>query len=155
MSILAHASRLKIDRDHLIGYSPGAPTELVDAQADLWSYACFTAVLLHDIGKPAVDQVVTLFDKHGRALGPWDPWSGPMQAQTYEARFVRNRNYQMHERAAPLLARLIVPPEGFRWLTSEREVLASSSTVGAGVTGKTSIKSRDGFVRRLKCSATS
>ncbi len=122
---------LKLRRGHLL--PPGAPTELIDAQADLWSYACFTAVLLHDIGKPAVDQVVTLFDKHGRALGPWDPWSGPMQAQTYEARFVRNRNYQMHQRAAPLLARLIVPPEGLRWLASEREVLAAWLAVISGI----------------------
>jgi integrating conjugative element relaxase (TIGR03760 family) len=114
---------LKLRRGHLL--PPGAPTELIDAQADLWSYACFTAVLLHDIGKPAVGQVVTLFDKRGGELGPWDPWSGPMQAQTYEARFVRTRNYRMHQRAAPLLARLIVPPEGFRWLASEREVLAA------------------------------
>ncbi|MGH8468766.1 MAG: MobH family relaxase [Gammaproteobacteria bacterium] len=122
---------LKLRRGHLL--PPGAPTELIDAQADLWSYACFTAVLLHDIGKPAVDQVVTLFDKRGGELGPWDPWSGPMQAQTYEARFVRNRNYQMHQRAAPLLARLIVPPQGFRWLASEREVLAAWLAVISGM----------------------
>ncbi len=122
---------LKLRRGHLL--PPAAPTELIDAQADLWSYACFTAVLLHDIGKLAVDQVVTLFDKHGRALGPWDPWSGPMQAQTYEARFVRNRNYQMHQRAAPVLARVIVPPEGFRWLASEREVLGAWLAVISGM----------------------
>ena len=122
---------LKLRRGHLL--PPGAPTEIIDAQADLWSYACFTAVLLHDIGKPAVDQKVDLFDKHGRALGPWDPWSGPMHADAYEARFVRNRDYRMHQRAAPLLARFIVPPEGFRWLTSEREVLAAWLAVISGM----------------------
>jgi hypothetical protein len=47
---------------------PGAPTEVIDAQADLWSYACFTAVLLHDIGKPAVDQAC------GQAGSPWGEW---------------------------------------------------------------------------------
>ncbi|MGH8567911.1 MAG: MobH family relaxase, partial [Gammaproteobacteria bacterium] len=114
---------LKLRRGHLL--PPGAPTEIIDAQADLWSYACFTAILLHDIGKPAVDQAVTLFDERGRELGPWDPWAGPMQADAYEARFVPNRNYRLHQRAAPLLARLIVPLEGFRWLTAEREVLAA------------------------------
>ena len=39
----------------------------------------------------------------------------------------------MHQRAAPLLARLIVPPEGFRWLTSEREVLAAWLAVISGM----------------------
>ncbi|MGH8644077.1 MAG: MobH family relaxase [Gammaproteobacteria bacterium] len=114
---------LKLRRGHLL--PPAAATEVIDAQADLWSYACFTAILLHDIGKPAVDQKVDLFDKHGRKLGRWDPWVGPMQAQNYEARFLRNRTYRLHQRAAPLLARFIVPPEGFRWLTSERDVLTS------------------------------
>lgn len=114
---------LKLRRAHLL--PSGAPTEVIDAQADLWTYACFTAVLLHDIGKPAVDQVVTLFNKHGRTLGPWDPWSGPMQAYAYEARFLRGRDYRLHLKAAPLLARFIVSPEGLRWLTSERAVLAA------------------------------
>lgn len=114
---------LKFRRAHLL--PSGAPTEVIDAQADLWTYACFTAVLLHDIGKPAVDQVVTLFDKHGRTLDPWDPWSGPMQAYAYEARFLRGRDYRLHLKVAPLLARFIVPPEGLRWLTSERAVLAA------------------------------
>lgn len=122
---------LKLRRAHLL--PPGAPTEVIDGQADLWSYACFTAILLHDIGKPAVDQIVTLFDQHGRKLGPWDPWVGPMRADTYEARFVPNRNYRMHQHAAPLLARLIVPPQGVRWLTSEREVLAAWLAVMSGM----------------------
>ena len=121
---------LKLRRAHLL--PPGAPTEVIDAQADLWSYACFTAVLLHDIGKPAVDQVVTLFDERGRELGPWDPWCGPMQAYAYEARFVRKRDYRLHQRAALLLARFVVPPEGFRWLTLERAVLAAWLSVVSG-----------------------
>jgi Putative helicase len=102
---------LKLRRAHLL--PPGAPTEAIDAQADLWSYACFTAILLHDIGKPAVDQLVALFDERGRELGPWDPWSGPMQAYAYEARFVRKRDYRLHQRAAPLLTHFIVPPRDF------------------------------------------
>ncbi len=121
---------LKLRRAHLL--PPGAATETIDAQADLWSYACFTAVLLHDIGKPAVDQKVELFDKHYSSLGSWDPWAGPMQADAYEARFVRNRNYRLHQRAAPLLARFIVPVEGLRWLTAEREVLTAWLSVISG-----------------------
>ncbi|MGH8578780.1 MAG: MobH family relaxase [Gammaproteobacteria bacterium] len=114
---------LKLRRAHLL--PPGAATEVIDAQADLWSYACFTAVLLHDIGKPAMDQKAELFDKHNGSLGPWDPWAGPMHADAYEARFVRNRNYRLHQRAAPLLARFIIPVEGLRWLTAEREMLTA------------------------------
>jgi integrating conjugative element relaxase (TIGR03760 family) len=114
---------LKLRRAHLL--PPGAPTEVIDAQADLWSYACFIAILLHDIGKPAVDQKVELFDKHGREFGLWDPWAGPMRAYAYEACFLQGRDYRLHLKAAPLLARFIVPPEGLGWLTSERTVLAA------------------------------
>ncbi|MGH8627316.1 MAG: MobH family relaxase [Gammaproteobacteria bacterium] len=122
---------LKLRRGHLL--PPGAATEVIDAQADLWSYACFTAVLLHDIGKPAVDQKVELFDKHNSSLGPWDPWAGSMEAYAYEARFVRNRNYHLYQRAAPLLARFIVPVEGLRWLTAEREVLTAWLAIIDGI----------------------
>ncbi len=122
---------LKLRRAHLL--PPGAATEVIDAQADLWSYACFTAVLLHDIGKPAVDQKIELFDKHNSSLGPWDPWAGPMRADAYEARFVRNRNYRLHQRAAPLLARFIIPVEGLHWLASEREVLTAWLSVISGM----------------------
>ncbi len=90
-------------------------------------------MLLHDIGKPAVDQKVELFDKHNGSLGPWDPWAGPMEAYAYEARFVRNRNYRLHQRAAPLLTRLIIPVEGLCWLTGEREVLTAWLNVISGI----------------------
>jgi Putative helicase len=74
-----------------------------------------------------------LFDSHGRELGHWDPWAGSMKAHAYKARFLRGRNYRMHQRAALLLARFMVPPEGFRWLTSEREVLAAWLAVISGM----------------------
>jgi len=122
---------LKLRRGYLL--PSGVAAETIDAQAELWSYACFTAVLLHDIGKPATDQKVELFDKHNGSLGPWDPWAGPMQADAYEARFVRNRNYRLHQRAAPLLARFIIPVEGLRWLTAEREILSAWLSVISGI----------------------
>ncbi len=122
---------LKLRRGHLL--PPGAATEVIDVQADLWSYACFTAVLLHDIGKPAMDQKVELFDKQNGSLGPWDPWAGPMRGEAYEAHFVRSRNYRLHQRAAPLLARFIIPVEGLRWLTGERAVLTAWLRVISGM----------------------
>jgi hypothetical protein len=69
-------------------------------------------------------------DERGRELGPWDPWSAPMRAYAYEARFVRKRDYRLHQRAAPLLARFVVlptsptPPEPLEAAVGSQEVAA-------------------------------
>ena len=46
--------------------------------------------------------------------------------------FRRGRRYRLHARAAPLLARLILPEVGLKWLTSEHVVL---TTWLAAITG--------------------
>jgi integrating conjugative element relaxase (TIGR03760 family) len=117
------ATALKLRRGHILPAE--APTELIKPQTELWSYATFTAALLHDIAKPAVDHEVDLFDAAGSSLGPWDPWAGPMPAPAcwYGMRFRRGRRYRLHARAAPLQARWILPETGLKWLTSEHGVL--------------------------------
>jgi integrating conjugative element relaxase (TIGR03760 family) len=107
----------------------GAEPERIGTVHDLWTYAVFTAAVLHDIGKPAVDQEVVLYDGHGRALGPWDPWCGPMSqlpgCRGYAIRFRRGRRHRFHERASPLLAHHIVPARGLAWLSSDQDVFGS------------------------------
>ena len=105
----------------------GAEPERLARSQDLWTYAVFTAALLHDIGKAAVDQRVLLFDARKRPLGIWDPWQGPVDQRIawYRVEFVRGRTHGLHERVAPLLARFIVPVTGLSWLASNREVLAA------------------------------
>ena len=94
----------------------GAEPERIGKAHDLWTYAVFTAAVLHDIGKPAVDQEVMLFNAEGRVLGPWDPWSGPMsrtpRCHGYAVCYRRGRRHRFHERAAPLLVHHIVPDCG-------------------------------------------
>lgn len=107
----------------------GAEPERIGKVHDLWTYAVFTAAVLHDIGKPAVDQEVVLYDGHGRALGPWEPWCGPMSqapgCRGYAVRFRRGRRHRFHERAGPLLAHHIVPDRGLAWLSSDQEVFGA------------------------------
>ncbi len=119
------ANALALRRGHLL--PQGAEPERLARGQDLWTYAVFTAALLHDIGKPAVDQRVLMLDARQRPLGTWDPWQGPMnrRALWYRVEFVRDRTRGLHERVAPLLARFIVPAAGLSWLASDREVLAA------------------------------
>lgn len=97
--------------------------QLAETQ-DLWTYATATAALLHDLGKPVVDQVVTLFDADGRDTGRWNPLAGPMPKATalYSVDFVRGRRYRLHARLPPLLVQFIVPPIGLEWLTRDLDV---------------------------------
>jgi len=107
----------------------GAEPEQIGKVHDLWTYAVFTAALLHDIGKPAVDQEVMLFDAAGRTLGPWDPWSGPMSRTAhchgYAVSYRCGRRHRFHERATPLLVHHIVPDRGLAWLASDQGLFAA------------------------------
>ena len=121
LEIVAHA--LTIRRGHLLPQE--ANPERLAREQDLWTYAVFSAALLHDIGKPVVDKCVTLFDAKRHPLGDWDPWQGPMveHGVWYRVDFVRKRNHGLHERVTPLLSRMILPSVGVSWLASNPEVL--------------------------------
>lgn len=109
-------------RVHLLPH--GAEPEVISQRQHRWTYAVFSAALLHDVGKPAVDQTVMLFDEAQRQRNTWDPWGGPMKTgMWYRVSFVRGRRYRMHEAVAPLLARLILPQPGISWLAEDHEVL--------------------------------
>ena len=88
LEVVIHA--LSIRRGHLL--PQGADAEEITAKKDLWTYAIFTAALLHDIGKPLMDQAVTLYDRDGRELGTWDALTAPMNGDGwYRIRYRKDR----------------------------------------------------------------
>lgn len=103
----------------------GATAEALSRLQDVWTYACVSAALLHDVGKPLADQQITMFSVNHTPLGQWRPTDGPMGqlAKYYRIEFIAKRKYQRHERLTPLLAWHIVPAEGLRWLSSEPEAM--------------------------------
>lgn len=126
------ATALSLRRGHLL--PSGAEPERQYRQQDLWTHAVFAAALLHDIGKPLVDQRIELFDRDGQSLGAWNPWMGAMSAPaiTYRVSFCRERDYRLHERLAPLLVRQIIPARALAWLAGERAVLSALLATLAG-----------------------
>ncbi|MFN2348849.1 MAG: MobH family relaxase [Thioalkalivibrio sp.] len=114
----------------------GGTPERIAQNQDVWTYAVATAALLHDIGKPAVDQQVSLYDVQGHALGRWEPWLGPMTTvdgcQRYSLAFRRGRKYRFHEQAAPLLAHQIIPARGIAWLARDHELFSAWLATIAG-----------------------
>lgn len=126
--LLSHAlevalEAMKLRRGALL--PPGASAEELARLQDVWTYACVSAALLHDVGKPLADQRVTLFGADHAPLGQWNPTDGPMgqPARYYRVEFVARRRYRRHERLSPLLAGHIVPVEGLRWLVGEPEAM--------------------------------
>jgi integrating conjugative element relaxase (TIGR03760 family) len=126
--LLSHAlevvlEAMKLRRGALL--PPGASAEELARLQDVWTYACVSAALLHDIGKPLADQRITLFGADHAPLGQWKPTDGPMgpPARYYRVEFVARRRYRRHERLTPLLAGHIVPAEGLRWLAGEPEAM--------------------------------
>jgi len=72
---------LAIRRSYLL--PPDRSPEVIACAGDRWTYGVFLAALLHDIGKPATDLEVSLYDRNGRSCGNWNPNAGPMQAARY------------------------------------------------------------------------
>jgi len=122
LEVVIHALRNR--RGHLL--PQGGDAEEITAKKDVWTYAVFSAALLHDIGKPLMDQTVILYDKHGRELGVWNALTTPIvDAHWYRIRYRKDRLYRLHERAALLLTNLILPSAALNWLSTDRTVLAA------------------------------
>ena len=100
----------------------GACAEVIEEQKELWTYAIFTAAMLHDIGKPLTDQIIIIVsEKPERA---WTPLTETMSEGTiYRVSFRRGRKYRSHENVALLLASKILPDSGMNWIASNNDVL--------------------------------
>ncbi|MDA3919742.1 MAG: TraI domain-containing protein [Salinisphaera sp.] len=102
----------------------GEAPEVQSRLQDLWTYACFTAALLHDLGKPVTDQHITLYDVNSRRRRAWSPVHGAMPiGSIYGIEFNPKRVYRHHERIPPLLAHHLIPVNGLQWLASDQDVL--------------------------------
>ncbi len=114
---------------------PDSDPSVVSRQAELWSYAVFSAALCHDIGKAVVDQTVHRFDARRRPLGVWNPWSGAMtNTAYYRVTFVHGRQYGRHQLVGPFVARSVIPDAALEWLGSEREVVSAWIACLSGAT---------------------
>lgn len=87
----------------------------------LIKYAVFTAALLKDIGRVISQQHITIVDADGNYLQDWNPMSGPMlgQGEFYKIYQISQRYLRIESEATPLLARQLIPREGFLWLSSD------------------------------------
>jgi len=101
----------------------GAPAEEIASQQDLWSYATVTAALLHDVGKPIADLVVTYISPANTQPQVWQPLTSMLPTGShYRFRFSAQREYHRHALMPPLLVHRILPQVSLDWLASEPAV---------------------------------
>jgi len=102
---------------------PGASAEEIARQQDLWTYAIATSALLHDVGKPITDIVVTYVVPAEGKPQRWQPLTTSLPAGAhYRFRFNPQRQYHRHALIPPLLAHRLLPRAGLDWLASEPTV---------------------------------
>ena len=119
-SLEAGLNALKIRQGKMLPV--GSSSEVIEEQKELWSYAVFTAAMLHDVGKPLTDQTITIISETPeRILYPLTEKLS--MNDEYKIEFRRGRKYRSHENIALLLAPKIVPIAGLNWIASNQDVL--------------------------------
>ena len=92
----------------------------------LWQYALYTAALLQGIGKLQNDYSVKRYDSNGQLVQPWNPLLTSLTSagNYYTYAFEKEVGIDFRKRLNLLIARLLMPANGFAWIASNREVLA-------------------------------
>lgn len=87
----------------------------------LLKFAVFTAALLRDVGKVVSQQHITLVDESGEYIEDWNSLSGSMVGRSayYKIYQIAKRYFRIESEVTPLLARQLIPREGFLWLSSD------------------------------------
>lgn len=123
---------------------PNTEPERVAREQDRWTYAVFLAALVHDVGKPFVDQEIAWYDKRGDLVERGMPIGRAYDPRSayYTFSYRRDRRYLLHGKIAPVLLPAIAPAAGLSWLAEDTELLdvflsaVTGDYAGAGVLGE-------------------
>jgi hypothetical protein len=92
----------------------------------LKSYAVFTAALFQDVSHVLMNQRVVLTEKEGAFIDNWNPLDGAMVGKSEYYRMIRlGSAYQRLDfTLRHLLARQLMPEQGYQWIASDLHLLA-------------------------------
>jgi integrating conjugative element relaxase (TIGR03760 family) len=91
----------------------------------LWMYAVYSASILRGIGRIMTEFRIDVYNRQGGLSRKWQPYDGSMlsQGKYYQYHFVKPQPDSFMRRNTLLLARQLMPVEGFRWISGNSEVL--------------------------------
>ncbi len=100
--------------------------EVTSEEQKLWQYALFSAAILQGIGKLQIDYSIDLYDNDSQFLKRWNPLLENLVAvgNYYSYEFQKEENEDFRRRLNLLLARSLMPANGFAWIVSNAQVLA-------------------------------
>lgn len=98
--------------------------EKLSKESALWMYVVFTASLYYQIGYSILKLIVTVHDTATGESERWDPYmaSMPERGTHYKYEFEKMNRYLQSRTVTVLLARQLLPMEGFLWIASDRDV---------------------------------
>lgn len=101
-------------------------------------YALFTAALCRDVSRVITNYKVVLCDEGGCFIDEWSPFTGSMvgQAEYYKLYPLAPIYQRLDKSLTPLLARQLLPQEGFLWIASDLQLYADWLDVLSGEGGQ-------------------
>lgn len=89
-------------------------------------YAIFSAALLKDVANVVVNQRIFITDKEGNFVLQWQPFDGSLEsieeAEYYKIMPLSSTYHRIAHSITPLLARQLLPQEGFDWIASDPHI---------------------------------
>ena len=93
----------------------------------LVNYAIFTAGLFREIAKVLINQVVVICNEEGAYIDDWQPLKGSLveqEAEYYKIYPMAPTYMRIDNYVTAMLARQLMPSEGFDWIASDMAVFA-------------------------------
>lgn len=92
----------------------------------LFKFAVFSAALLKDVGRVISNQRIIMVDNDGNYINDWNPFSGSMVGVTefFKMYPISSTYLRIETEATPLLARQLISPDVFLWLSSDLAVFS-------------------------------
>lgn len=93
----------------------------------LSNYATFTAALFLDVSKVVINQKIVIVDEEGNYINDWRPFEGSMIGcgQFYKMYPIAQAYLRLQDAITPLLARQLLPKQGFLWIASDPRIFAN------------------------------
>lgn len=96
-----------------------------DAEKALWNYVVFSSLLLGRLGEIVKQYDVILCNEKGVFQKVWEPFIGSMNGQGdhFKIRGIHNKSSRIDEQLNVLLAKQLMPEDGYLWIASYPEAL--------------------------------